>query len=45
MHGDLATSSKVDAASSVKEPGELREAVAIAPRRYARELVAEVLRE
>jgi hypothetical protein len=45
MHRDLATSSEVNAARSVEDPGKLREPVAIAPRRYGRELVAEVLRE
>jgi hypothetical protein len=35
----------MDAAGRVEETGELREAVAIAARRYPRELVTEVLRE
>jgi hypothetical protein len=45
MYGDLTTPAKVDAAGRVKEPGELREPIAVAPRGDPRELVAEVLRE
>ena len=45
MHGHLTAPAKVDAAGRVKEPGELRQPVAVAPRGDPRELVAEVLRE
>jgi hypothetical protein len=45
VDSDLAAASQMDAAGGVKEPGELREPVALAPRRDCRELGSEVLRE
>jgi hypothetical protein len=45
VNGNFAPPLQVDAARRVEETRELGQAVAIAPRRYARELVAEILRE
>ena len=45
VYGDLAATPEVDAAGRVKEPRELRQPVALAPRRDRRELAAQVLRE
>jgi hypothetical protein len=45
VNGNLPAALQVDAAGGVKEPGELREAVAVAAGRDPRKLVAEVLRE
>jgi hypothetical protein len=45
MNGHLATSTEMDTAGRVEETRELRQPVAVAPRGYPGELVAEVFRE
>ena len=45
VKGDLAASPQVDAAGGVEEAGELGETIALAPRRDARKLAAQVFRQ
>jgi hypothetical protein len=45
MQGNLAAAPQMHASRGMKEPGELGETIALAPRRDRRELVPEILRE